>query len=62
MAAIAPGTLLVTVDDDGRTRVRERYTISAPIQGRLLRIRLDPEVIPGNLDGSKPEEPEEGSG
>ena len=25
-------TLVVTVEDDGITRVRERYTISAPIQ------------------------------
>lgn len=36
------GTLRVTVDDDGRTRVRERYTIAAPIEGRLLRTALDP--------------------
>lgn len=37
VATIARGPLVVTVDDDGRTRVRERYTISAPIEGRLLR-------------------------
>jgi HlyD family secretion protein len=36
------GALSVTLDDDGRTRVRERYTVSAPIQGRLLRAALDP--------------------
>jgi HlyD family secretion protein len=36
------GPLSVTLDDDGRTRVRERYTVSAPIQGRLLRTTLDP--------------------
>lgn len=34
--------LSVTVDDDGHTRVRERYTISAPIGGRLVRTVLDP--------------------
>jgi HlyD family secretion protein len=27
-----------TVDDDGKTRVRERYTVSAPLAGTLLRI------------------------
>ncbi len=36
------GELLVTVDDDGRTRVRERYTVSAPLPGRLLRTALIP--------------------
>jgi HlyD family secretion protein len=39
-AEVGRGTLRVTVDDDGRTRVRERFTISAPIQGRLLRTPL----------------------
>jgi HlyD family secretion protein len=41
-ALVARGRLAVTLDDDGRTRVRERYTVSAPIQGRLLRTTLDP--------------------
>lgn len=41
-AEVRRGTLRVTVRDDGRTRVRERYTISAPIRGRLLRPLLDP--------------------
>jgi HlyD family secretion protein len=36
------GDLTVTVDDDGRTRVRERYVVSAPIAGRLLRTVLEP--------------------
>lgn len=31
-----------TIDEDGKTRVRERYVISAPLAGRLARIRLDP--------------------
>ena len=42
VAPIERGPLVVTVDDDGRTRVRERYTISAPIGGRLLRTVLRP--------------------
>ncbi len=41
-AVVSRGMLSVTVDDDGWTRVRERYTITAPIEGRLLRTRLDP--------------------
>lgn len=40
LVTVAP--LRVTVDDDGRTRVRQRYTISAPIQGQLLRLTLEP--------------------
>lgn len=38
-----------TVDEDGKTRVRDRYVISAPLGGRLARIRLDPgdEVFAG---------------
>lgn len=42
IGAVARGRLRVTVDDDGFTRVRERYAISAPVQGRLLRPPLDP--------------------
>lgn len=39
---VSRGTLRITVDDDGYTRVRERYTISAPIRGLLLRTILNP--------------------
>jgi HlyD family secretion protein len=38
----ARGALEVTLDHEGRTRVRERYEISAPVPGRVLRIRLEP--------------------
>lgn len=41
-AVISRGALRVTVDEDGKTRVRERYIISAPLTGRLLRINWDP--------------------
>lgn len=43
------GELIVTVDEEGQTRVRERYIISSPLAGRLLRIELDPgdEVVAG---------------
>lgn len=36
------GELIVTVDEEGQTRVRERYVVSSPLAGRLLRIELDP--------------------
>lgn len=38
LAAVARGPMEVTVDDDGKTRVRHIYTVSAPIAGRVLRI------------------------
>ncbi len=37
-AAIPRGELVVTIDGDGRTRVREVYVVSAPVPGRVLRI------------------------
>lgn len=39
-AAVQP--MLVTVDEDGTTRIRERYIVSSPLPGRLRRITLDP--------------------
>lgn len=38
LAKIAKGSLEVTADDDGKTRVRHVYTVSAPIGGKVLRI------------------------
>lgn len=37
---VARGPLRVTVDEDGVTRVQERYVVAAPVAGRLLRITL----------------------
>lgn len=42
LATVETGTVRVTVDEDGKTRIRERYVVSAPLAGRLLRIDLDP--------------------
>jgi HlyD family secretion protein len=42
VATVAPGPLVVTVDEEGVTRVRERFIVSAPVSGRVLRIELDP--------------------
>ncbi len=36
------GPLTVTVDEEGETRVRHRYVVSAPLTGRVLRIELEP--------------------
>ncbi|MEW6273390.1 MAG: efflux transporter periplasmic adaptor subunit, partial [Thermodesulfobacteriota bacterium] len=41
VARVTRGGFELTVEEDGRTRVRERYVVSAPLQGRLLRIELD---------------------
>jgi HlyD family secretion protein len=38
LATIAKGPIEVTVDDDGKTRVRHIYTVSAPVAGKVLRI------------------------
>ena len=39
-ATIARGAFRKTVDEDGKTRVRDRYVVSAPLAGRLLRVEL----------------------
>jgi len=41
LATIERGSLLVTVDEDGKTRIREKYVVSAPLAGRLLRIDME---------------------
>lgn len=41
VAAAARGPLIVTVNEDGRTRVKDRYVVSAPITGNLARLDLD---------------------
>ena len=41
LATVERGLLRVTVDEDGKTRIREKYVVSAPLVGRLLRINMD---------------------
>jgi HlyD family secretion protein len=36
------GPMQVTIDEEGETRVRERFVVSAPVAGRLQRIELEP--------------------
>jgi len=41
VAAVERGPLVVTVNEDGRTRVKDRYLVSAPITGNLARLDLE---------------------
>ena len=41
LARIERETLTVNVRDEARTRVRDIYTVSAPVAGRLLRVKSD---------------------
>ena len=38
--AVTRGPLAVTVDEEGKTEVHDRYVVASPITGRLTRIRL----------------------
>lgn len=40
-AVIGHGPLSVTVNEDGKTRIRERYIVSSPLAGQLRRVELD---------------------
>jgi len=42
VARVDRGPMRVTVDEDGETRVRDRFVISAPVSGRLQRIAFEP--------------------
>lgn len=39
-ATVSKGKFVATVDEDGKTRIRERYVVAAPLPGRLTRVRL----------------------
>jgi HlyD family secretion protein len=62
LVEVGRGTLRVTVDEDGKTRIREKYVVSAPLNGRILRISMDPgdEVVAGKtlLTMIEPRDPE----
>ena len=42
LATVDRGPMQVTLDEDGESRVRDRYVVSAPVSGRVLRIELEP--------------------
>ena len=59
---VTRGPLRVTVDEDGKTRIKERYVVSAPLAGRLLRIGINPgdrvaagETIVATIEPSDPQ-------
>ncbi|NOZ40735.1 MAG: HlyD family efflux transporter periplasmic adaptor subunit [Planctomycetes bacterium] len=62
LATVEQGSIRVTVDQDGKTRIREKYVVSAPLAGRLQRIELEPgdEVRAGEtlLASIEPRDPE----
>ncbi len=66
-ASVNRGVLSVTVAEDGKTRVRDRFVISAPLAGRLHRIKVragDPVSIPVTAErlASKPSDDESANG
>lgn len=42
MQEIVRGPMRVTIDEEGETRIRERFVVSSPVSGRVLRIDLEP--------------------
>ena len=42
VATATMGPMQVSIDEDGETRVRQRFVISAPVAGRVDRIELEP--------------------
>lgn len=49
LGTVKSGPLQVTIDDEGETRVRDVYVVSAPLAGRMLRLQgnVGDEVIAG---------------
>jgi HlyD family secretion protein len=41
-AVVTRGPLMETIDEEGETRVRNRYVLTAPVSGEVLRIDLEP--------------------
>ena len=42
VAPVTRGPLQVSVNEDGKTRIKDRYIVSAPLSGRVLRVELHP--------------------
>lgn len=51
VATLVRGPLEVTIAEEGRTRVKDRYVLSSPVTGYLHRVELDvgDRVVPGNV-------------
>lgn len=62
LGSVTRGSLTVAIREDGRTRIKDRYTVSAPVAGQLSRIKLlagDPlqagETILGTIHPNDPD-------
>lgn len=42
LGEVRRGAMMLTVDEEARTRVRDPYVVSTPIAGRLMRVTLEP--------------------
>ncbi len=42
MGEVVRGPMMVTIDEEGRTRVHDAYVVSTPVAGRLLRVQVQP--------------------
>ncbi len=42
MGEVIRGPMILTIDEEGRTRVRDTYVVSTPIAGRLQRVGVQP--------------------
>ena len=62
LVEVTRGTVRVTVDQEGKTRIHDKYVVSAPLNGRILRITMRPgdEVEAGKtlLTTIEPRDPE----
>ena len=49
IGVVERGSMVVTIDEEGRTRVRDAYVVSTPVAGQLLRVDVEPgdQVIAG---------------
>jgi HlyD family secretion protein len=42
IGVVSRGTLTLTIDEEGRTRVRDAYIVSTPVAGQLQRVSVEP--------------------
>lgn len=42
IGTVTRGPMIVTIDEEAKTRVRDSYVVSAPVNGRLLRVGTEP--------------------
>ena len=43
LAVASVGSFETSIDEDARTRLHDRYSVSAPIAGRLQRVAINPD-------------------